>query len=202
MTPNQNDSENSLQDLKDYVSRLLAVDGEPRDRDLLLTIKRRLLQFGLLDFLSVEDVLHESFIRTQRAIVQRGTDIENIPAWLNRVSLNVIREQSRKVRANQRVCQRIGTDSETAGYFVESETFIERHSQYLEQLSSVLNSLSDREQNILELRLVKKYSWKEISDWLSQSESKPVTEAAARKRGERVLKKLKYVFSKGAVDKL
>ena len=193
---------NSLQELKDYVSRVLAIDAQQSDKDLLRVIQRRLKQYGVSEFLAAEDILHESFIRTQKAIVQQGTVIDNIPAWLNRVSLNVIREQGRRIKHNHRTYQKIKTNFEANSQYTEPETFIERYAQYIDQLPLVLNGLSATDQDILDLWLVKKCSWKVVSDHLTQTESKPVSEAAARKRGQRVLKKLKFEFSKGAVDSL
>ena len=202
MTSNSKEPETSLQNLQDYVSRILAADAGECDQNLLRTIKRRLKQYRLLETLAAEDVLHEAFIRTQNAIVQRGTSIENIPAWLNRVSLNVIREESRQLKSNQKIYQAIQISLNASNSFLESETFIERHAHHVSQISLVWDSLSDSERSVLELRFIKSYSWQIIASQLSQSEAKSISAATARKRGERVLTKLKSVFSKGVVDQL
>lgn len=60
------------------------------------------------------------------------------------------------------------------------------------QPTEILNSLSETERSIVELRCMEGRSWREIADILS------VTETAARKRFERIRKKL--ISMKGVVN--
>ncbi|MGB3614401.1 MAG: sigma-70 family RNA polymerase sigma factor [Elainellaceae cyanobacterium] len=200
MNQNRNGPEQSSQDLKNYFSHVLAVDAEYSDRSLLFFIKRRLLQYGLSESLAVEDVLHEAFVRTERSL--RGNNaIQNIPAWVNRVSLNIIREHSRKAISSRKISLKVKINSEVFANFIESDSFTELHAQDISNLFLALNQLNASERAVLELKHIKRYPWKDIAAQLSSLEGKSISAATARKRGERALAKLKSVFSKATVDK-
>ncbi|MGD1702329.1 sigma factor-like helix-turn-helix DNA-binding protein [Dapis sp. BLCC M229] len=60
-------------------------------------------------------------------------------------------------------------------------------------LKQSLENLSEKDRHILELRFFQNLSWKEIVDTLA-STGEILTEANARQRGSRALKKLKKDF--------
>ena len=185
--------ERRLQDLRDYLSRVLAVNAEHDDRSILFFIKRSLFQHGLRDFITSEEILHEAFIRTETALL-KGKPIENIPGWINRVSLNIIREKRRQLHSHHKLKRKVYADVHNLSMPPDSDTFIELHANQIDSLWTAWQTLKKSEREILNLKHVQKLSWKEISNRLTRSENKKVSHHTIRKRGERALSKLRAVF--------
>ena len=185
--------ERRLKDLRDYFSRVLAVNAEHDDRSILFCIKRRLHQHRLRDFITPEDILHEAFIRTEKALLG-GEPIKNIPGWINRVSLNIIREKKRQRQSHLRLKWKVNADFRSLSTSSEADTFIELHAKHIDSLWVAWQQLKESDQEILTLKHVHKLSWKEIAAHLTALENKKVSHQTTRKRGERALFKLRVVF--------
>lgn len=79
-------------------------------------------------------------------------------------------------------------DHSDRNYNIEEEYFKKANK---EQLLSCINKLSDEEKNLLHLRFVNEMKFKDIAQLLG------ITEEAAKKRGQRILKKLHSYYEEG-----
>ncbi len=162
--------------------------NNPQDRKSLIVlahyIKRSLKQFHLeqVDFY---DVVSEVYLRGTNKI-NFGENIKNPGAWIRVTSYNVIREMSRQQQKEQ-------ADSELIERQVSSKSCEENNEVQLAILKQSLENLSEKDRHILELRFFQNLSGKEIVDTLA-STGEILTEANARQRGSRALKKLKKNF--------
>lgn len=84
-----------LQALEEFVKATLSNSIDEDLPKLLLFIKRSLRQFHL-DSLQEGDIFNEAYLRTRKQMIEEGKKINNIPAYLRVVCLNIIREHSRK----------------------------------------------------------------------------------------------------------
>ncbi|MDB9526664.1 sigma-70 family RNA polymerase sigma factor [Oscillatoria sp. CS-180] len=193
MSQSREEYDHGLQELNDYLSRVLAVDAAHSDRSLLFFIQRRLSQYHLDDHLAIDDILHEAVLRTQKAI-QDGEVIRCLPAWMNRVCFNIIRERSREYKSrkklNYQLVQELDVNTD------DIEPVFEIGIKKIDSLLSSWRSLKEADRNILILRHVDKYSWREIAARFSEIEGKEISEQTIRKRGERALSKLRESFRK------
>lgn len=82
-------------------------------------------------------------------------------------------------------------DHEDGNYDIEDE-YLEKANK--EQLLSCVNKLSDDEKNLIYLRYVYEMGFKEISALLK------ITEEAAKKRSQRILKKLRFYYEEGELN--
>ena len=192
MSQSSEEYEQGLQALSNYLSRVLAADAPDSDRSLLFFIRRKLLQYNLEESFTIDDILHEAFIRTQKTI-QNGKAIQSIPAWMNRVCFNIIREKNRECRSRQNLDQQLRLELSTDD---DIESFFEVSIDKIGVLLSAWESLKESDQEILTLKYIEKRSWKEIATRISKSESKKISEQAIRKRGERALSRLRESFNK------
>jgi RNA polymerase sigma factor (sigma-70 family) len=190
MCQNREEYEQGLQELNDYLSRVLAADAVDSDRSLLFFIRRRLFQYHLEGHLTIEDVLHEAVLRTQQAI-QTGTVIQCIPAWMNKVCFHIICERSRESQSKQKLDRQLELELDVG---MGLEPIFEYSMEKIGSLVASWETLKEPEQQILVLRHVEKYSWKEIANRLSDLEGKNISEPTVRKRGERALTRLRASF--------
>lgn len=184
-------SPEQIRQLVDMVGGILSGQIGERRRWLLLSIQRSLQQFHLDSQLEAGDVLIEAYLRTQTQI-EAGTPIRNIPAWLNRVSYNIIREKSREKGRDNRLIDRLkpSTAKHMGHTYGDVEDF--------EALFSALNQLEGSDLELLILRIVKGLSWREIANLSIQrgedGKNPHVLQQKLRKRGERALKRLRKIF--------
>jgi len=162
-------------------------------KHLIFFIKRTLRQFNLESHYQEMDILSEAYIRTQKRI-DAGEIIENFPAWLKAVSLNIIREKSKKRLKDQSLQQNListGHGSEETMNRLEQDT---TDFEAIKTLLESLKSLSPEDIEILKLRIVKGLSWDEVAEALDKTGRNPRNAAALRKRGERALGRLRNNF--------
>lgn len=103
---------------------------------------------------------------------------------LKNETMNIIRQRKKNIY------------TEDVDYFEKSEENYNLEEEYLkkankEELLSCIDKLSDEEKNLIYLRFVYKMSFKEISELLG------INEETAKKRGQRILKKLRLYYEKG-----
>ena len=139
------------------------------------------------------DVVPEVYLRGTKLIAS-GEDIENPGAWIRVTSYNVIREMSREQKKEQ-------ANSELIECQVAPDNCEENNEVELNILKTSLQDLSEKDRQILELRFFQNLSWKEVVTYLA-STGEILTEANARQRGKRALKRLKKVFLSIKSDKL
>ena len=155
-------------------------------------IKRTLKRFHLeqVDFY---DVVSEVYLRGTKLITS-GEDIKNPGAWIRVTSYNVIREMSRKQKKEQ-------ANSELVELQVSPDNYEDNNEVELNILKTSLQHLSEKDRQILELRFFKNLSWRQVVTYLA-STGEILTEASARQRGKRALKRLKKAFLSFKSDKL
>ena len=147
-------------------------------------IIRTLKQFHLeqVDFY---DVVSEVYIRRTKTI-DSGEHIENPGAWIRITSLNIIREMSRqqlKEQANSEFIER-----QIAPNDREDNNEVE-----LKILEKSLQTLTEKDRQILELKDFQDKSWKQVvADLADRGEI--LKEATVRQRGKRALERLKKAF--------
>ena len=186
-----------IEHLTDVVGSVLSDRARGHRRKLLLTIQRSLRQFHLDSQLEESDIPIDAYIRT-RTRIEAGECIENIPAWLNRVSFNIIREASKKRDQCQRLTDRLICNDCGQPNPANSIEDPYAREEDIEALFLSLHQLSQPDLELLMLRVVKGLSWQEISQRSIDSEEdckKPrVLQQRLRKRGERALKRLRDAF--------
>lgn len=169
-------------------------DLQQRKSSIVLArfIKRSLKQFHLeqVDFY---DVVPEVYLRGTKLIAS-GEDLKNPGAWIRVTSYNVIREMSRKQKKEQ-------ANSELIELQVASENCEETNEVDLNILKNSLEDLNEKDRQILDLRFFQNLSWKQVVTYLA-STGEILTEANARQRGKRALKRLKKAFLSVKSDKL
>ena len=99
-------------------------------------------------------------------------------------SFNIIRKRKKLVHV------------ENVDYFDHGDKNYNIEEEYLktvnkEKLLTCINKLSDEEKNLLHLRFVNEMKFKDISKLLG------ITEEAAKKRGQRILRKLRSYYGEG-----
>ena len=183
-----------LQTLEEFVeatSSHSVEEGLPR---LLLFIKRSLRQFHL-DSRQEGDILNEAYLRTRKQI-EGGTKINNIPAYLRGVCLNIIREDDRQNRRDKDLSKRlINNDPPIASPPTPLDEDIPNPG--IEMLLESWEKLSPAEREILILRIVKGLSWKDVTSVLNskpENQNNPLSESTVRQRGSRTLRKLRQWF--------
>ncbi|MDJ0901569.1 MAG: sigma-70 family RNA polymerase sigma factor [Xenococcus sp. MO_188.B8] len=169
-------------------------DLQDRKSSIVLArfIRRTLQQFhlGQVEFY---DVVHEVYVRGTKLIAS-GEDIKNPGAWTRVTAYNVIREMSRKQQKEQANSELI--ESQVAPDNCEETKEIE-----LNILKQSLQDLSEKDRQILELRFFQNLTWKQVVTHLASSEE-ILTEATARQRGNRAVRRLKKLFLSIKTNKL
>ena len=153
--------------------------------------KRILMQFNLLGKYCEYYLINEAFIRSIKYI-KGGGKVKNVEAWLKKVGLNVVRELSRE---QQKVSPLIledeipAPDGEVDPEEIESEL-----RKKLQTAHIAFQMLDEFEQEVINLKVTDKLSWKEIANVLKSRNLGDFSTAALRKRKERILKKLRQNY--------
>ncbi|WP_036489762.1 RNA polymerase sigma factor [Myxosarcina sp. GI1] len=193
LTPNN--KQEQLELLAKIVNDTLSEEWDESTRKIFFFIKRSLRQFKLDGQLQESDILLDSYLRVRKKI-ESGESIQNMPAYLNRVAFNIIREKSKKQKKSEDLHIRLinnehghpDTTSETDG----------SDSYQITSLLKALEELKSEDFELIQLRIVKGLSWNEISDYLNSSQDnenqKKLSTRTLRKRGERALKRLREAY--------
>ncbi|MEM9218416.1 MAG: sigma-70 family RNA polymerase sigma factor [Cyanobacteria bacterium P01_F01_bin.150] len=195
-TPSDPDKADRIQEqltaLEKFVTDALGLKRDENQRQLLLFIKRTLLQFRLDQEYSPADILGESYFRIVVKI-RSGEIVHNLPAFFNRTSFNVIREKN-KTRSRK---EKIDTRHIAINHEILYPNLELYSSQYkneeVESLQIALNQMSQDDLDILILRIVKGLSWAEVRENYLEN-NQDISVASLRKRGNRALAKLRQSF--------
>ena len=103
---------------------------------------------------------------------------------LKNETINIIRKRKKNVYAEDVDC----FDHNNKGHYIEKE-YLEKVDK--EKLLSCIDRLSDDDKNLIYFRFVNEMKFKDISELLG------ITEEAAKKRGQRILKKLRLYYKEG-----
>lgn len=156
---------------------------------MLSYIERSLAQFGLKNSFQAHEILIEAYVRGCK-LIDSGEPINNPVAWTKKTTFNVIREHSRDrkrlVQAeNQQIDKHINQPLEPVEDFSEDYKLI----------MQAFSRLTLEEQELLTLKVIKKLSWKQISEYLYQKDNKNILpENNLRKKKERILKRLHQIY--------
>lgn len=192
-SPDESDRiQQQLISLERFVTDSLSSSRDESQRQLLLFIKRTLLQFNLEQEYNSVDILGEAYFR---AIVKirSGESIRNIPGFFNRLSFNIIREKRRSYSRQEKIDTKYIAINNDFLYENFRSYDNEYKDEYVNNLRELLNEISKDNLDILVLRIVKGLSWDEVRDYyLKRGED--ISIACLRKRGSRALIDLRQKF--------
>lgn len=155
-----------------------------------MNVKMYNISFNILrNKFDAEEAISQTFLK----IIENIDRISSLPCpqiepycviILKNETINVIRKRKKTIYI------------EDMDYFEDKEENYNIEEEYLErvnkeQLLSCINRLSDDEKNFIYLRFVNEMRFKEISELLG------ITEEAAKKRSQRILKKLRSYYEEG-----
>jgi RNA polymerase sigma factor (sigma-70 family) len=156
------------------------------------TITHYLKIYKLDGFYSSSDILAEAYIRGVKT-VESGVSFQNVPAWVRRTCINIIRELSRRHKRYQLI-----TDSQLANIASTSTSSYELLDSWDENIrNDVRNSfmqIDPQDQEILHLRLILDLSWQEVCEYL-QKKGEITSVPSVRKRGQRALMRLRKAYN-------
>ncbi|WP_293100768.1 RNA polymerase sigma factor [Moorena sp. SIOASIH] len=135
--------------------------------------------------------MNETYLRGIK-LLESGQEIKNPRAWIRKTSLNVIREMSRKQKKEQL------WDSNLIEHQIapeDSHSLCSENSEDedLRLLELALKKLDPKDSKLIVLREIEGLSWRQVVNHLA-SKGEYITEASARQRGKRALKRLRNIF--------
>jgi len=136
-------------------------------------------------------VINETYLRGIK-LLDSGQEIEKPRAWIRATSLNVIREMSRKPKKEQLwdsnlIQHQIAVEASNS---LDSANYDDKDLRLLEL---ALKKLEPKDYKLIVLREIEGLSWKQVVNHLA-SQGEYITEASARQRGKRALKRLRKIF--------
>ncbi|NEO15504.1 MULTISPECIES: sigma-70 family RNA polymerase sigma factor [unclassified Moorena] len=153
-------------------------------------IKSKLHQFNLPHY-QMYDVIHETYLRGIK-LLDSGQEIENPRAWIRATSFNVIREMSRKQKKEQSWDSNL-IERQLAPEASNSLSSANSDDENLKLLELALQKLEPQDSQLIVLRHIEGLSWQQVVSHLA-SKGEYITEASARQRGNRSLKRLRKIF--------
>lgn len=184
-----------LELLTEFIRRTLSQKESGTSKKLMFFIRRSLSQMGLYNEWDESEILIEAYLRTREQI-KSGAIIENLPSYLTRVSQLIIFEKRRQRKRSHGITQKLSGLTPDVVSFPEEASYHEEVSfGTISSLWNSFNSLPERDKQILVLRIVKGYSWKEIGyllveDGIEATYTNSLV-TKLRKQGERALEKLR-----------
>lgn len=173
----------------DEIFMSLYAAKSPESTALFSYIQRLLRQFRLKNAYEVKDIIVEVYARAIRAI-DNGAVINSPQAWIKRVALNVIREFRRAV---DKINYTSLDEHPHLGASDEDHLSQMILKDDISIIFQAFEELSDRDQMILNLRIVHGLSWQEISHELSVN-GETMSENSLRQKGFRALRRLRSVY--------
>lgn len=182
-----------LESLTEVVNSALLLRECESSRKLMFFIKRLLRQMRLENEWHASEILIEAYLRT-RDQVQAGKAIRNPPSYLMSVAHNVVREKKREQQRHHGIQKKLA-NTLNAVSLPETNYQDAVNCEVVNSLWTSFNTLSDRDRQILDLRIVKGYQWSEIASILvehgiEEHYGKALI-AKLRKQGERALERLR-----------
>jgi RNA polymerase sigma-70 factor (ECF subfamily) len=125
----------------------------------------RFIYFKVQNREEAEDIAQETYVRALSHIRKGGCKIDKYIGFLKTVSLNILRDRWRK---SKRWGAKVGFETLNPG-----ETAIEDHAESSAQralIENALNSLSEEQRTVVELRIIKGYSVAETASLMNKKE--------------------------------
>jgi DNA-directed RNA polymerase specialized sigma24 family protein len=142
-------------------------------------IRRTLKAYNLSSIYTENDILHEVFIRGLEA-QNTGKTIINLQAWIRGVSLNVIRELSRKEKHTYPI-----KDWQDFAAIEQLDSM--EVNQEIKSIQQALQTLQPIDQAILMLKVVEGHPWEKVIQILQDKTGQSFAITALRKRKQRAL---------------
>ncbi|MDB9528157.1 sigma-70 family RNA polymerase sigma factor [Oscillatoria sp. CS-180] len=183
-----------LELLNEVVKRSLSLEEVSTSKNLIFFIRRSLYQMGLYPEWHESEILVEAYMRIRQQIMA-GKEIQNLPAYLARVSQFIVLEKRRQRKRNYGIRQKL-THPDEAATDLPDDSYTEGIDQeVVHSLWKSFDSLPERDRQILTLRIVKGYSWKEVACCFVESKIEPRFSDSLipklRTQGKRALEKLR-----------
>ncbi|HEY9906548.1 MAG TPA: hypothetical protein V6D18_02925 [Thermosynechococcaceae cyanobacterium] len=183
-----NHSPPELEQFKTEIEFLLK-PRNPRSHSLTYGIRRLLRQFNLQTAHTENEVIHEACLRGIK-LTASGEAILCPEAWIRKTALNIVREWSRQARRQTSIADKLKKDKSTNQ---ESLVGVEVIEANFRAVQVALQELSEVDLAILQFS-IEGYSWKRIRERLILMGEPEQTEAALRKRKQRILERLRKLY--------
>jgi RNA polymerase sigma factor (sigma-70 family) len=148
-------------------------------------IRRQLQRYHLDGCYSENDIFNEVYIRWTKTIAS-GTEIRNLQAWIRGCSINIIRELSRKHRRTFTL-----EDYESCADTTPSALDVLEIREELIVLQRHFQTLNPIDQIILDLKIVKGYSWEKVRNILEEQGHGSFQVVSLRQRKARAMATLR-----------
>ena len=119
--------------------------------------------YGIVrDAALAQDVVQEAFIRLVKQLRDRGVELDNVKAWLYRVTHNLALDHQRGHARRQRLQSEFSDVAEQANLRTPHQTVAGRDAEAAAW--QLMDELPEREQQIIRLKVVEHKSYKEIAE--------------------------------------
>jgi RNA polymerase sigma factor (sigma-70 family) len=169
----------------------MLLERENSDAQSVLAYVRLRLRIFHLDGDDVTSILNEAYVRGVQTI-EKGRSVTKVSTWIKLTTFNIIRENIR----NQRLCEPLPPaflESVIAAPTALEEEF---DANEVQTLRMALQQLDPSERKILHLRYFQNLSWHQVSEQLAREEGEVQSSKALRKRGYRILQRLRHLYQK------
>jgi formylglycine-generating enzyme required for sulfatase activity len=191
----------------------------PHARSLLAFIQRTIRGFGLQGYVTEVDIFVEAYLRGVKYTQQHQEEILQPKAWMRRTAYNIIREIARdrqqysSIAFDESMQEMPAADNSLNSILDEGAELIEQRSAAddswslnadkdnlsaaLEAVQTALETLSLEDRRLIQWQLIEGLTWQEIQTRIlaeSESEAELIPLATLRKRGQRVLEKLRRAY--------
>lgn len=158
---------------------------------LVRAIEIYLRKFRLEANHPASEVLGKTYLIASKKL-QAGADVDNLDGWLRRISYNVVRDISKAQRRAHKKPKKLAekgfiTTQQPYSNFSGDTDEITNESN-LACLYKAIGKISPRDQAILNSRFIEELSWSQVAKKFD------ITTDAARKSGNRALKRLSEKF--------
>lgn len=183
--------ENAYEAFENAVSQLLEPHN-PKGTSLLRFIRRQLRRYHL-SFADPDEILSESILRGLEFIHRTGEEIRTPEAWLRVTCLRLLQN---KVRENVRHENLVSKMERLPSISNDSSVQKLELREQLEQLCNALKTLSEEDQEILNLYLVQNKTYLQIQAYYERKEDRLVHLMTIRKRVSRAKTRAIAAFNK------
>lgn len=176
----------SRQQVDRFFEELFALKN-PDSRNVMAYIQKVLYQYGFGKAYEPKDILIEVYSRCVK-VTEAGETIRIPIAWMKRTATNVIREFRREA-------DRIGYYNLEQEPHWDDDLLVRITFRYdLLAMKRAFDRLGSDDQHLLNLRVIHRLSWRDVSQCLVAVGEVETNEGTVRQRGYRALKKLRKLY--------
>lgn len=181
-----------LHSLDGFMSRLFEEKNDPSTQKIFKFVQGRLYQFKLASFTEASIIVTEAYMRIQKKIRQEDLEISSLPGYFKSVCYNIIREKKQEYIRHSNLKQKAKRSYEATWEDNSYDDLI--NEEITSKIIDFFSRLSEVDQEIMILRILKSLSWQEISLILQQKYGSCEISFSAqslRQRFSRILKKIR-----------